>query len=250
MASAGGRSSKNVDKNTYANAILSNLPRSERDVLAPKLQHVTMDLAAVLHEPGEAIESVYFVETGLVSLVAVLKSGQQVVVGIVGSEGLVGGSISLGARRTTRLAIVQASPMSAYRMTSESFRLALPQMPVLQSRVFRFLRGKSFMVSQTAACNSLHEAEERLAKWLLMCQDRVGSQTLPLTQEFLAQMLGVRRTTVTLVAGALNKAGIIEYKRGKIVILNRPELEAAACECYAVLRDEYWAMLDGDSSKF
>jgi CRP-like cAMP-binding protein len=206
--------------------------------LRSKLERVTFELKDVLHETDAPLKWAYFVESGLVSLLAVMKSGEQLEVGIVGREGIVGLEIILGGTRATRRALIQGTPMAAYRIPADAFRHAFDELPMFHARVLECVRFQSVMVSQTAACNGLHEVEERLAKWLLMCRDRADIDTLQLTQEFLATMLGVRRTTVTLVAGTLHGAGLIEYKRGKITILKRGQLEKASCECYALLKEQ------------
>ena len=197
------------------------LPLKEIEQLRSKLERVSFELKDVLNETDTPLKWAYFVESGLVSLLAVMKSGEQLEVGIVGREGIVGLEIILGGTRAPRRALIQGTPMVAYRISADAFRHAFDELPVFHARVLECVRFQSVMVSQTAACNGLHEVEERLAKWLLMCRDRADTDTLPLTQEFLATMLGVRRTTVTLVAGTLHGAGLIEYKRGKITILKR-----------------------------
>lgn len=224
---------------TYTNSILKYLPTAELNQLKPKLQRVTLESAEILYDPDELMQWGYFVESGIVSLVAVMSSGGDVEVGIIGHEGLVGHQIVLDGKRSLRRAIVQVGPVTAYRITAENLRRAHQQLPVLRRRVARYIRGQAEMTAQTAACNSQHEVEARLAKWLLMCRDRMGKDTLPLTQEFLGNMLGVRRTTVTFVAGALSKAGLIKYSRGKITILKSEELEELSCECYRMLKEQY-----------
>jgi CRP-like cAMP-binding protein len=224
---------------TYLNSILSNLPSAEFNQLKPKLQRMTLESGDILYNPEEVMRWGYFVESGIVSLVAVMSSGGDVEVGIIGHEGLVGHQIVLNGKRSVRRAIVQLGPLTAYRITAENLRRAYQQLPVFRARIARYIRGQSEMTAQTAACNSQHEVEERLAKWLLMCRDRMGSDTLTVTQEFLGNMLGVRRTTVTVVAGTLSKAGLIKYSRGKITILKCEEMEDLSCECYRMLKEQY-----------
>jgi CRP-like cAMP-binding protein len=223
-------------QNTCANQILAGLPKREFDYLHPKLKRVSYELKDVVYEAESKLDAAYFVESGLISLIAVMRTGEELEVGVVGREGLVGAEITLGGTVATRRTLVQGTPMMAYRISTDGLRHAFRDLPEFQSRVLKFVRRQSVMASQTAACNTLHDVEKRLAKWLLMCRDRSDGDTLPLTQEFLANMLGVRRTTVTLVAATLHDGGSIEYKRGKITILNRNLLEKSSCECYEVLR--------------
>lgn len=219
-----------------ANQILAGLPKKELDYLLSKLQRVSFELKDVLYEAESKLDAAYFVESGLISLIAVMRTGEELEVGIVGREGIVGAEIILGGLTAARRTLVQGVPLVAYRISADALRRAFRELPEFQTRVLGFVRAQALMLSQTAACNALHDVEERLAKWLLMCRDRADGDTLPLTQEFLATMLAVRRTTVTLIAGTLHDAGSIEYKRGKITILNRNLLEKASCECYEVLR--------------
>jgi len=172
----------------------------------------------------------------MTSLVALSADGRSVEVGIVGREGMVGMSIAVGLLRGTFRAIMQMSG-SGVRIRSEIFQQVLLCASTLQSEVSRFALMHGMQVAQLAACNRLHDIEQRLARWLLMCQDRVDSPLLPLTHEFLAQMLGTGRPSVTLAAGALESAGVIENLRGTVKVLNRKGLEQAACECYGVIQN-------------
>ncbi|MGA3350266.1 MAG: Crp/Fnr family transcriptional regulator, partial [Candidatus Sulfotelmatobacter sp.] len=168
-------------------------------------------------------------------LVALSGDGRSVEVGIVGKEGMVGMSLTVGLRREMFRAIMQMSG-NGVRVPREIFQSALMKSPVLRSELSRFALVQGMQVAQLAACNRLHETEQRLIRWLLMCQDRVDSKMLPLTHEFLAQMLGTGRPSVSLAAGALENAGLIENSRGTVKILNRKSLEALACECYGVIQ--------------
>jgi CRP-like cAMP-binding protein len=239
MATQRARPPSPPDKkqNECANQILAGLPKREWDQLQPKLRRVSFGLKDVLFEPESELDAAYFLESGLISLIAVMRAGEELEVGVVGREGLVAAEIALGGVVATRRKLVQGTPMVAYRISAEAMRRAFRDLPEFQTRVLKFIRSQSLMASQTAACNALHDVEKRLAKWLLMCRDRADGDTLGLTQEFLATMLGVRRTTVTLVAATLHDSGSIEYKRGKITILKRNLLEKASCECYEVLRE-------------
>ena len=189
----------------------------------------------ILHEPGEKIDFAYFLNEGMTSLVALSADGRSVEVGIVGREGMVGMPLTVGLLRGTFRAIMQMSGHGV-RVRSEVFQEILLCASTLQSELSRFALMHGMQVAQLAACNRLHEIEQRLARWLLMCQDRVDSAVLPLTHEFLAQMLGTGRPSVSLAAGALENAGLIDNLRGTVKILNRKNLEEAACECYGVVQ--------------
>jgi CRP-like cAMP-binding protein len=218
------------------NVILLSLPDEEYNLLRPHLEPVELPQYQIMHEPGEKIDYGYFLNQGMTSLVALSADGRSVEVGIVGREGMVGMSVAVGLLRGTFRAIMQMSG-SGLRIKSEIFQEALPCAPTLQSELSRFALMHGIQVAQLAACNRLHDIEQRLARWLLMCQDRVDSPLLPLTHEFLAQMLGTGRPSVTLAAGALENAGLIENLRGTVKVLNRKGLEQTACECYGVIQN-------------
>ncbi len=217
------------------NVILLSLPNDEYNLLRPHLEPVDLPQHLILHEPGEKIEFTYFLNEGMTSLVALSGDGRSVEVGIVGKEGMVGMSLTVGLRREMFRAIMQMSGRGV-RMRSDVFRSLLLETPVLRAELNRFALVQGMQVAQLAACNRLHETEQRLVRWLLMCQDRVDSKLLPLTHEFLAQMLGTGRPSVSLAAAVLEHAGLIENLRGSVKILNRKSLEAAACECYGVIQ--------------
>jgi CRP-like cAMP-binding protein len=218
------------------NVILLSLPDEEYNLLRPHLEPVELPQYHVLHEPAEKINFAYFLNQGMTSLVALSPDGRSVEVGIVGREGMVGMSIAVGLLRGTFRAIMQMSGWGV-RIKSEIFQEVLFCAPTLQSELSRFALMHGMQVAQLAACNRLHDIEQRLARWLLMCQDRVDSPLLPLTHEFLAQMLGTGRPSVTLAAGVLEKMGLIENLRGTVKVLNRKGLEQAACECYGVIQN-------------
>jgi CRP-like cAMP-binding protein len=218
------------------NVILLSLPDEEYNQLRPHLEPADLPQYFILHEPGEKIEFGYFLNEGMTSLVALSADGRSVEVGIVGREGMVGMSIAVGLLRGTFRAIMQMSG-SGLRIRSEIFQEILLGAPTLQSELSRFALMHGMQVAQLAACNRLHDIERRLARWLLMCQDRVDSPLLPLTHEFLAQMLGTGRPSVSLAAGGLENAGLIENLRGTVKVLNRKGLEQAACECYGVIQN-------------
>ncbi len=218
------------------NVILLSLPDEEYNLLRPHLEPAELPQYHVLHEPGEKINFGYFLNEGMTSLVALSADGRSVEVGIVGREGMVGMSIAVGLLRGTFRAIMQMSGCGV-RIRSEIFQEVLFCAPKLQSELSCFALMHGMQVAQLAACNRLHDIEQRLARWLLMCQDRVDSPLLPLTHEFLAQMLGTGRPSVSLAAAALENAGLIENSRGSVKVLNRKGLEQAACECYRVIQN-------------
>jgi CRP-like cAMP-binding protein len=217
------------------NQILLSLPLEEREMLLPKLEFVRLKAYQVLHEPGDVLKSAFFCETGLVSILSVFDDKTSVEVGLVGKEGFVGLPLLAGFRTAATRAIVQIEA-TAFRVGSEALVAILRVCPGLERRLHQFSQIMAVQVTQIAACNRLHEVDERLARWLLMSADRVGSDSLSLTQEFLAQMLGTRRSSVSVAAGILQKAGLIAYTRGSVRITNRPELQEAACECYGLMQ--------------
>jgi len=228
-------STRDGDGNHVYNEILLGLPLKESDMLLPKLEFVRLKLHQVLHEAGGTLKSGYFCNSGMFSVLTVTPDGRHVEVGLIGKEGFAGIPLIAGFRTSHTRAVVQAEG-SAFRVDTSSFRAALRQCPRLERQLHRYSQVMAMQVEQIATCNRLHGVEERLARWLLMTADRVGSDALPLTQEFLAQMLGSTRSTVTISAGMLQKAGLIAYTRGNVNILDRNSLEAAACDCYGSLQ--------------
>jgi CRP-like cAMP-binding protein len=228
-------SSRDGDGNHIHNHILLGLPPKERELLFPKLEFVRLKTHHVLHEPGDTLKSAYFCDTGLISILSVFPDGKSVEVGLVGKEGFIGIPLVAGFRTAPTRAIAQIEA-TAFRVDADSLTTALQQCPRLERKLQQFSQIMAMQVTQIAACNRLHEVNERLARWLLMSADRVGSNSVPLTQEFLAQMLGTRRSSVTVAAGMLQKAGLITHSRGDVQIIDRPNLEEAACECYAIMQ--------------
>jgi CRP-like cAMP-binding protein len=218
-----------------SNVILLSLPDQEYNLLRPYLEPADLPQYEILHESGEKIDFTYFLNHGMTSLVALSGDGRSVEVGIVGKEGMIGMSLTVGLRQGVFRAIMQM-PGSGLRIRSEVFQEVLLSAPTLRSELSRFALMHGIQVAQLAACNRLHELEQRLARWLLMCQDRIDSALLPLTHEFLAQMLGTGRPSVSLAVGILENAGTIENLRGTVKILNRKSLEQAACECYGIIQ--------------
>lgn len=217
------------------NRFLVALPADDVALLASHLRAVALDRGTVLHDAGDEIEHVYFPHSGMVSLVAVMESGATVETVTVGRGGVIGGAAGLGSRRAVGRAIVQLSGTGA-RIPWSQFHSAAKESSAIHDLVVRHNDLLITQIQQAVACNALHMLEARLCRWLLQCRDCVDSDAIPLTQEFLGQMLGVRRTTVTVAARLLQSAGLIRYRRGLVQILDRPALEDISCECYTVLR--------------
>jgi len=224
------------------NRLLAALPDAEYQRLIPHLEHVSLSLKQVLYEVGEPIEYVYFPHQSIVSALSTMEDGSMVEVGLVGNDGIVGIPAALGDNITATTAMVQV-PDSAMRMKASLLKSEFQRGGSLQSLLLRYMQAQHAFVSQNAACNRLHYLEGRLARWLLLVCDRVKSNELPLTHEFMSQMLGVRRAGVTEAANMLQQSGLIRYTRGKITILNREELEATSCECYEIIKGEYARLL-------
>ncbi len=225
------------------NRLLAALPDAEYQRLVPHLERVPLPLKQVLHKRGESIEYVYFPHRAIVSLISSPETGSKVEVGLVGNEGVVGIPNILGDNIAVTTAVVQLAG-SGMRIKASLIKSEFQQGGVLQSLLLRYTQALYALASQNAACNRLHHLDDRLARWLLLVCDRVGSNELRLTHEFIAQMLGVRRAGVTEAANSLQQAGLIRYHRGKITILNRQELEAASCSCYGIIKGEYARLLD------
>jgi CRP-like cAMP-binding protein len=225
---AGGKPVKNV--------ILLSLPDYEFRLLRPHLEPVDLSHHLILNEAGDRISFAYFLNEGMTSLVVVTQDGQSVEVGLVGREGMVGLPVAVGLRRGSFRAIIQISG-AGLRIRSEKLEECLHSTPELRLILSRYVLVHGLQVGQVAACNRLHGIGQRLARWLLMCQDRVDSPLLRLTHEFLAQMLGTGRPSVSLAVSMLEQDGMIENKRGVVRIVNRKRLELASCECYGVIQD-------------
>ncbi len=220
------------------NRLLAALPNADFQRIAPDLIEVSLSLGQILHEPQEKIETVYFPTEAMISLVSVMEDGSTVEVGMVGNDGMLGYPVYLGGVQSHTRAIVQ-SQGKALQMNAILLKNEFDQGGFFQRLLLLYTQVFLAQVTQTAACNRFHPTEERLARWLLQSQDFTGSEQLHLTQDFLSSMLGVRRASVTVAAGTLQQAGMIEYNRGKITILDRTALEGATCECYEIVRREY-----------
>jgi CRP-like cAMP-binding protein len=216
------------------NRFLAALGPGDQALLTPHLRPISLERGAVLHEAGDEIDHVYFPYNGMVSLVAVMQSGATVETATIGRGGVIGATAALGSHRAFGRAVVQLPGMAA-RMGVAQFRVAAQESEAIRDLVVRYNDLLISQIQQSVACNALHALEARLCRWLLQTHDCVDGDAIPLTQEFLAQMLGVRRTTVTIAARLLQSAGLIRYRRGLIQIVNREGLERATCECHATV---------------
>lgn len=231
------------------NFLLTALPASDLERLAPALEAVWLPLGKVLHEPGEKLSHVYFPATCLASLLCVMEDGASPEVSLIGSEGMIGLAALTGGERVAQRAVVFAEG-HAYRLRCEAIQEALGRAGgrrrgTLNLVLLRYLQALLTQMAQTAVCNRHHTIPQQLCRWLLFCTDRSGSNELSMTQEMIAGLLGVRREGVTEAAGRLQAAGLIQYQRGHITVLDRAGLEARCCECYAVVRKEYQRLLPG-----
>ena len=218
------------------NSLLAAIPRKAYRRLLAGLEPVSLTFGEVLYEPGQAISHVYFPGSSLVSLLTLADGHLALEVGLIGRDGMVGIPIVLGHRNSPVRALVQGGG-TAVRMTSAKFLKLFRRNQSLQASLYRYTYALMAQISQTAACNRFHMIELRLARWLLMTHDRVKSDNFRMTHEFLGHMLGVRRVGVTKAAQSLQKADLIRYRRGNITVLDRKGLEAAACDCYRVVRE-------------
>ncbi|MGB8768388.1 MAG: Crp/Fnr family transcriptional regulator [Candidatus Korobacteraceae bacterium] len=226
----------NLPTRKYKNRILGALPKAEINRLTPHLSPVALKQEETLLD-GKATHA-YFVEEGMASVVVILQNGATVEVGVIGVDGVVGLPILLGTEGSPGRTFVQIAG-SAFRIKAQVLKDEFERSGELRRHVQRYMQGFLVQSAQTAACNRLHNIEERLARWLLTCRDRMESDRLLLTHDFLGQMLGAPRTTVTLAAGLLHRAGMIDYSRGLVTVKDRNALENAACECYRIVRDEF-----------
>jgi CRP-like cAMP-binding protein len=226
------------------NRILSALPFEDYERLAPHLERVEMPHGQVLCKAGDLIEHVYFPINSMISLVSQLSDGSGAEVGLTGYEGMSGLSIVLGVKRSPHEAMVQIHD-GAMRLRADVLLNEFKRGGALQRLLLRYTQSLLLQISQIAACNRLHSVEERLARWLLMSHDRCVCEDLPLTHEFIALMLGVRRAGVTTAAIALQAEGYINYKRGHITITDRKGLEDFACECYRIIKAEFDSIISG-----
>ena len=219
------------------NRLLATLPKKEYERLLPGLKRIPLNFGEVLYEPGDTIKHVYFPNDSIVSLLWAMPERSTLEVGMVGNEGFAGLAIFMGVNVSQTRALVQGAG-SAMRMTSAAVRHEANHLGALHRLLHRYSHSLLTQVSQSVACNRFHSVEARLARWLLMSSDRLGLEEFRLTQDFMSNMLGVRREGVNKAAGALQAAKLIRYSRGQITILDRLGLEANSCECYAIIKDE------------
>jgi CRP-like cAMP-binding protein len=219
------------------NRLLAALPPTDFSLFDSDLRASTFKQGAIVQEAGEPVDQVYFPQTGMISLLVITQEGVGIEAATIGREGAIGLHRGLGKRRSFTRAVIQVSGTISH-ISADVFERAVERSDAIKDMITHYTEVLWVEAQQIAACNAVHSAEARFARWLLQTQDRIDSDALPLTQEFLSQMLGVRRTTVTLVARALQQAGLIRYRRGQIVILDRAGLEEAACECYQIIQHE------------
>jgi CRP-like cAMP-binding protein len=232
----------NLVVGSVGNQILGTLSQKEHERLLPHLEAVELRWGQILYEPNTPLTDVFFPTAGVVSIVVPMENGDAVEAGVIGEEGVVGIALTLGATTESTRAIVQIAG-TAMRMTARALTEECARGGEFRRSLLRYAHAFTGQISQTAACNRVHEVEARLCRWLLMCQDRMHSSSIGLTHEFLSQMLGVRRSSVTVALGNLALEGLVENRRGVIEILDRERLEASACECYRVVREDFDRLL-------
>ena len=221
-----------------ANRLLATLPKKEYERLLPSLEEIPLLFEKVLYEAGEVILDVYFPTSGIVSLLAAVEDRATLEVGLVGREGMVGLPVFMEVKTSSNRAVVQGAG-SALKMKAKAFRKECNDGGSLPRLLRRYTHSLLTQISQTAVCNRFHPIDARLARWLLMTRDRMGADEFQLTQEFLSNMLGVRREGVNKAAGTLQQQDLISYSRGALTILNGAGLEAIACKCYRIIKEEY-----------
>ena len=224
-------------KNRQRNRLLAVLPEAECARLSTNLEWVSLKLGQVLYESGVVLEYVYFPTDCIISLLYVMENGASAEIAVVGNEGLVGISLFTGGETTTSRAVVQSAG-HAFRLKEQFLKKEFKRSGVMQNLLLRYTQALLTQTSQTAVCNRHHTVQQQLCRWLLLSIDRLPEDKVTMTQELIANMLGVRREGVTEAAGKLQAAGVISYSRGKITVLDRPLLEHKCCECYAVVRKE------------
>jgi len=224
------------------NSLLAALSAPEQERLFPQLELVPMPLGKVLYESGNQLGHVYFPADCIVSLLYVMEDGASAEIAVVGNEGLVGVALFMGGETTPSRAVVQSAGF-AYRLPGASIKLEFNRGGAMQELMLRYTQALLTQMAQTAVCNRHHSVDQQLCRWLLLSLDRLHSNELKMTQELIANMLGVRREGVTEAAGNLQNAGLIRYSRGRITVLDRPKLEERVCECYAVVKKEFSRLL-------
>lgn len=230
------------------NSLLEALPAEDLTRLGPQLVHVELERGRLLYDPGDPIDVVYFPHDGVISLMTLMENGAAIESTTIGPEGALGLMAAVAPRQSLSRAIVQ-TPLRAARIAAERLHEAWEKSPTLRRLVDRHTEALYGHAIQSVACNALHSVEARFCRWLLTCHDRISSDTVALTQEFLADMLGVQRTTVTAVARSLQEKGAIRYRRGVVDIVDRGALQALTCECYGVIRGNYSRLLGVPAGK-
>jgi CRP-like cAMP-binding protein len=228
---------------TSPNKLLAGLPVADYERLRPFLDPISLSLGHVILEPGDTLRRIYFPGEGVCSITQVMRNGRTVEVATVGNEGFIGINSLFGGDRWLAGAVVKVPDRSAHAMSLSVFRREMRRQGAFARAANRYAQGFVAFLMRSVACNALHSVDERCARWLLTTRDRVGRNEFPLTQEFLASLLGVRRATVTLTIGALQREGLIDFGRRRIVILDRAGLESASCECYAALKRQFARLL-------
>jgi len=231
-----------VSQRAHQNRLLASLPDEEFERLRPHLVPNALVYKCPLYEANEPIKFVHFVETGVASLVNTMMNGDAAEVGTVGNEGFVGIPVLFGDKQAPTSVYMQVAGASL-KMKADPFRAVLERNAYMQKIMLHYAHAFFNQIAQSAACNTFHLLEQRCCRWLLMTQDRMQSCEFPLTQEFLAMMLGVRRAGVTVAANALKRAGLINYARGSVTVLDRPGMERRTCECYGVTKREFDQLL-------
>ena len=224
------------------NHLLAALPADEFVRVKPKLEQLSYKLGDVLYESGDRIDYVYFPTTMIISMLYVMENGATAEIGVVGNDGLIGNALFMGGETTTSRAIIQSAGES-YRMKAKDVKAEFALGGIFQQMLLRFTQALMTQISQTAVCNRLHSVEQQLCRWLLLSHDRLDSNELVMTHDLISNMLGVRREGVTLAAQKLAKRKLITNKRGTMTVIDRQGLEAAVCECYKVVNDEYNRLL-------
>lgn len=226
------------------NRLLEALPASDLALIGPHLAQVELGRGRLLYDPGDLVDTIYFPHDGVISLMTLMENGTAIESATIGPEGALGLMAAVAPRQSLCRAIVQ-TPLKAARISAERLHEAWEKSARLRDLVDRHSEALFGHAMQSVACNALHSVEARFCRWLLTCHDRIAADTVSLTQEFLADMLGVQRTTVTAVARSMQEKGLIRYRRGVVDIIDRGGLEAQACECYSVIRRTYRRLLPG-----
>jgi CRP-like cAMP-binding protein len=238
----GSRRAAPAGHSPHQNHLLDALPARDYERLAPHLELIPMGLGDVLYESGSQLRYVYFPTTAIISLLYVMEDGASAEIAIVGNEGILGISLFMGGETTPSRAVVQSTG-HAFRLKAELLKNEFGRSGPTMHLLLRYTQALITQTAQTAACNRHHSVDQQLCRWLLLSLDRLASNELSMTQELIANMLGVRREGVTEAAGKLQDSGLIHYRRGQITVLDRPGLEARSCECYQVVKTEFDRLL-------